>query len=690
MNEHLAVRTFRARMKVCAGTVAVLGAVAWPGEADGRVAADGIALTDPALKAGAVGAPDVASATQALSPIEAAILAAANRSLDGSGNNIAHPSWGQVGTSYTRVGRATYGDGKNTLLAGPNPRYTSNRVFNDTGQNLFSERNVSQWGWTWGQFMDHTFGLAAGGTEAAAIPFQANPLESFTNDLGSISFTRDAATAGTGTSTSNPRQHTNTLSSYIDAFNVYGGTTARLEWLRQGPVDGDMSNNGAKLRLDGNDYLPRAKLLGNAAAAPAMATDGQLMSHPDDRVVAGDVRANENMALTDLHTLFAREHNRIVEALKGSGLGAEGKFQLARRIVGAEEQYITYNEFLPAMGVALPAYTGYKPTVDATLSTEFATVGYRAHSQIHGEFEIEAEAADYTAAKLKKLRKMSVEVLPGEEADELEFVVPLNVAFFNPDLVELIGAGPILKGLNGEPQYKNDEQIDNALRSVLFAMPSGTGPPDPECFENPAKPGCFHGVTDLGAIDIQRGRDHGVPLYNDMRAAYGLPRKTSFTQITGESTDAFPTNDPLITAPAIDDPNIMDFLRLFGPAGENVPVGSEAGAVRGVRRSTLAARLKAVYGTVDKVEAFVGAYSEPHVAGSEMGELNNAMWRKQFAALRDGDRFFYANDPVLTNPAVNAIQASLGITHKRTLAQLIALDTDVPAAELPLNVFFAP
>jgi Animal haem peroxidase len=356
-----------------------------------------------------------------------------------------------------------------------------------------------------------------GGTEAAAIPFLANPLESFTSDLGAISFTRDAATPGTGTSMPNPRQHTNTLSSYIVAFNVYGGTQARLEWLRQGPVDGDMPNNGAKLRMDANDFLPRAKVLGNAAAAPAMATDGQLMSHPDDRAVAGDVRANENMALTSLHTLFAREHNRIVEALKGSGLGAEGKFQLARRIVGAEEQYVTYNEFLPAMGVPLPAYAGYKPTVDATLSTEFATVGYRAHSQIHGEFEIGAEAPDYTAAKLKKLRKLGVEVLPGEEADELEFVVPLNVAFFNPDLVELIGAGPILKGLNGEPQYKNDEQIDNALRSVLLAMPSGPGTPDPECFENPAKPGCFHGVTDLGAIDIQRGRDHGVPLYNDLR-----------------------------------------------------------------------------------------------------------------------------------------------------------------------------
>ena len=96
-------------------------------------------------------------------------------------------------------------------------------------------------------------------------------------------------------------------------------------------------------------------------------------------MVAGDVRANENIALTATHTLFAREHNRIVSLLPTS-LSQEDKFQIARRIVIAEQQYITYNEFLPAMGVTLPAYPGYKPSVNAALSNEFATVGYRAHS----------------------------------------------------------------------------------------------------------------------------------------------------------------------------------------------------------------------------------------------------------------------------------------------------------------------
>jgi hypothetical protein len=628
---------------------------------------------------GARGRLAVAVAVAAFAAAIAAAPAAADtvlgfeaRSLDGGGNNKNNPTWGQVGTNYLRVGPANYADGKSAQVGGPPPRYTSNRVFNDTDQDLFSERNVSQFGWTWGQFMDHVFGLAQSGTESSNIPFDANdPLENFRNDFGVIPFTRDAAAPGTGTT--NPRQAVNTVSSYIDGFNVYGGTTSRLEWLREGPVDGNINNNGARLLLP-NNYLPRATARGNASTAPTMAVDGQLTGHPQDRVIAGDVRANENMALTDMHTLFAREHNRIVNALP-AGVPTSQKFQIARRVVGAEEQFITYNEFLPAMGVNLPPYRGYNPNVNAQLSTEFATIGYRAHSQIHGDFDITTNSSRYSQATLDRLRQMGVQVT--EDGSTVEIEVPLVVAFFNPDLVELIGAGPILKALSQEPQYKNDEQIANELRSLLFQVP-GPGTDPGACFEDPTTPGCFQGVVDLGAIDVQRGRDHGVPTYNQLRQAYGLAPKTSFTAITGENTDALPAGT------TINDPSILDFTALFDRNGNSVPVGGD-GAVRGVRRSTLAARLKAIYGNVNNVEAFVGAYSEPHVAGSEMGELNRAIWTKQFANLRDGDRFFYLNDPALPT-----IRGSFGIDYRKTLAQVIAANTDIPQSELPANVFFAP
>src|SRR6185369_2742328 len=156
---------------------------------------------------------------------------------------------------------------------------------------------------------------------------------------------------------------------------------------------------------------PTRAARGNPTGAPAMDSDGRLLSHPNDGVVAGDARANENIALTATHTLFAREHNRIVSLLPAS-LSDEDKFQIARRVVIAEEQYITYHEWLPAMGVALPKYTGYNANVNATLSNEFATVGYRAHTQIHGDgLEIDNQPASrYSAADIASLEAQGLDV----------------------------------------------------------------------------------------------------------------------------------------------------------------------------------------------------------------------------------------------------------------------------------------
>ncbi|GAB3825824.1 hypothetical protein GCM10027610_006310 [Dactylosporangium cerinum] len=591
-------------------------------------------------------------------------------SLDGSRNNLARPTQGQVGTAYSRVAAARYADGRSQPVAGPNSRQVSNRVFNDTHQNLFSEHRVTQWGWTWGQFLDHTFGLAAGGTETANIAFNAaDPLETFSNTLGVIPFTRDVAAAGTGVT--NPRQQVNTVSSYIDAWAVYGGTQQRLEWMRDGPYDNSMANNAATLMLPGG-YLPRRTARGNPAAAPAMNVDGQLAGNPANAAVAGDVRANENLALTATHTLFAREHNRIAAMLPGS-LSAEDRFQIARRVVIAEQQYITYSEFLPAMGVNLPRYTGYNPNVNTALSNEFAVVGYRAHSQIHGEFTAETQAARYTAAQLNAFRAQGLEV----EVDgaDITIGIPLNVAFFNPDLLPAIGLGPFLTSL-AESQYNNDEMIDNQLRSVLFQVPVAG---NPSCLDGPTLPACFTGVVDLGAIDIERGRDHGMPSYNQLRQAYGLPARTSFTAITGETTDTFPASS------GGDNPNSLEFLRTADIDGTATVVGEADGSTSGVRRSTTAARLRAVYGNVGNVDAFTGMVAERHVPGSEFGELQRAIWTRQFLALRDGDRFFYGNDMGLTS-----IAAQYGIDFHTTLAQVIARNTDTPAAAINPNVFLVP
>jgi hypothetical protein len=606
------------------------------------------------------------------------------QSLDGRNNNRRNPAWGTAGSNYARVAPANYADGLSEPPGGPSTRYVSNRIFNDTGRNVFSERQLSQWTFVWGQFIDHTIGLRDDAGEPQNLPFDAgDPLESFTNTLGHIPFSRSAAAPGTGVTS--PREQVNTLSSYIDAEAVYGTTEERLEWLREGPVDGDLSNNGAKLLLDEDGLLPRSDSRGDAATAPAMARDGRLMGDRAAARVAGDQRANENIALTATHTVFAREHNRIVDELPPS-LSEEQKFEIARRVVIAEQQYITYREFLPALGVHLPRYRGYQRRVDASLGNEFATVGYRAHSLIHGDVELTGSADRYTAEQLAAITAAGIEVEPSEDGSEVHFTIPLNIAYFNPDLVGEMQLGPLLHGVGVETQYNNDEMIDNQLRSVMFQIPSQA---NPACLDGEELPQCFEGVIDLGALDIERGRDHGMPTYNDLREAYGLEPLESFTEITGEDTDQFPS-DPLLTPGVeIDDPDSITFMTVTDATGLTEPADLEdrvgGAAVDVTKRTPLAARLRAIYGSVDDVDAFTGMVAEEHVEGSDMGELQLAMWTQQFQALRDGDRFFYGNDPGLRR-----IRQLYGIDFRVGLGDVIARNTDVPRDAMARNVFLVP
>jgi hypothetical protein len=497
--------------------------------------------------------------------------------------------------------------------------------------------------------------------ESAPIPFdQSDPFERFTDDLGEIAFSRTPAAPGTGDSS--PRQQINTISSYIDGSQVYGATQSRLDWLT--------ASNGYDLLLPKN-YLPKVTARGNADAAPPMDLMGRLAGDPDDAVVAGDVRANENMALTAIQTLFAREHNRIADSLPSSFPSAL-RFQIARRVVGAEIQWITYTQFLPTLGVKLDNYNGYDPSVDAAVTNEFATVGFRAHSMVHGEFEPTVAAGTYSDAQLAAFERAGI-TIEHEDDGSVTLVIPLDIAFGNPDLIQQIGLGPALESL-GEREYRNDEQIDDSLRSVLFEIPK-PGATDPTaCGEPVVNPNCFSDVSDLGADDIQRGRDHGMPSYNDLRTAYGLAPAKKFADITGEDTQSLPPHMKC------SDPGILKFTNLADENGNPVPVGDPDNATVGIRASTLAARLKCLYGSTKSLDAFVGMVSERHVPGTEFGALQLAIWKSQFTALRDGDRFFYANDP-----ALNLIAQRLKIDFRHSLGELVALNTEETVPDNPFK-----
>jgi hypothetical protein len=160
--------------------------------------------------------------------------------------------------------------------------------------------------------------------------------------------------------------------------------------------------------------------------------------------------------------------------------------------VGAEIQFVTFTEFLPALGVAFDPYQGYDPAVDAGVSNEFATVGYRGHRMVHGQFDVRFRPGTFTAAQLEAFRAQGIGMR--KEDGQTSLQISLTVAFGNPDLLSEVGLGRVLWSLGQERQYRNDEQIDKALRSVLFQVPSfpSSGMADPSaCGQPVVQPDCL-------------------------------------------------------------------------------------------------------------------------------------------------------------------------------------------------------
>jgi peroxidase len=428
---------------------------------------------------------------------------------------VANPTWGTVNTDLLRVSPAAYADGISSpsLPNDPSARTISNIVNNQADPNNPSQdantvdgNNLSDFGYVWGQFIDHDMSLTPT-TSGESFPISV----ASGDPIGTQPFTRSSFDPTTGTSTSNPRQQTNVDTSFLDLSQVYGSSTTVADALR--------THSGGQLKTSSGDLLP----LNNTSfftvdqlTALNMANDSQ--AAPSSSLAAtGDVRGNENVELTALQTLFVRNHNRLAAELQQEhpDWTDEQLYQEARKLNIAQEQMITYNEYLPDLlgPTALSAYTGYKAKVDPAIATEFSTVAFRfGHSLLSDNIErANNNGLDITDVS----------------ADGAS--IPLAQDFFDPNLLNTTGAvdpltghtasdiGAVLKGDADGVANAMDTQVISAVRNLLF----GNG---------------AQGGQDLIARDIQRARDDGIGTYNQVRVAYGLAPVTSFAQITSNVT----------------------------------------------------------------------------------------------------------------------------------------------------------
>lgn len=497
------------------------------------------------------------------------------RSIDGSGNNVTNANYGTPGTQLIRLAAPAYDDHISTPRGGygtsslPNPRTISNKVAAQRSpEDRPNTTNTTNMVFQWGQFLDHDIDLTEGKEEDFSITV---PPDDDNFPQGSIiRFSRSIFDPETGTTT--PRQQINEITAWIDASNVYGSDESLASSLREFKC--------GRLKTSKNFNL--------------------LPSDADGNFIAGDIRSREQTGLVAMHTLFMREHNRLANLMckkykKDPSWDDEKIYQEARKYVGAEMQKITYNEFLPVLlgSDGLPPYSGYKSTVDPSIANEFSTGAFRfGHSMVPEQMW---------------LLKSNGKSIPYGN-------LPLADAFFKPNEFlypnTLKGIESVIRGLVKQPHMGVDNMIVDAVRNFLFGAPGAGG-------------------FDLASLNIQRGRDHGLPGYNAVRTALGLTEKT------------------------------------FSEVSSNPDVNS---------------KLESVYSSPNAIDLWVGGLGEDPINGGLVGETFHAIIRDQFIRLRDGDRFWYENPGVFANEQLNELKNT-------SLADIITRNTKIKAKEMGDSAF---
>ncbi|KAE9418760.1 hypothetical protein Angca_003374 [Angiostrongylus cantonensis] len=557
------------------------------------------------------------------------------RSYDGQCNNFEHPMWGVSQMPLLRLLPPIYENGFSTpvgwehgrLYYGypkPNPREVSRLLVRT--KSITPHSYLSAMVMQWGQFVDHDLthtatalsrqsyasGAICNKTCANVDPCFNIPLPPNDPKLHTgihtkypcIEFERSGAVCGSGETSLifqrvTYRDQMNIITSYLDGSAVYGSTEVQALELR------DLFGDHGQMRFDivsmnQKPYLPFEK------DSDMDCRRNFSQENPIRCFLAGDLRANEQLGLTAMHTIFLREHNRIAAHLLEMNVNWDGEtiFQEARKIVGAIIQHITYSEWLPTVlgkigyNEMIGDYGGYDPHTNPSISNAFATAAFRfGHTLINP-----------TLFRLDNDFRM---LKDGH--------IPLHEAFFAPErLLSEGGIDPLIRGLFASSLKlpKPDQLLNMELTEKLFHR--------------------FHEVAlDLAVMNIQRGRDHGLPGYTEYRWFCNLSVPATWDDLATDIPDA-----------------------------------------------TVRSKLKGLYGDPRNIDLWVGGIVEQRLPDALMGPTFACIIGDQFRRLRDGDRFWYENEGVFTKLQLQQIK-------KVSLARLFCDNGDNIDRVQP-NVFFYP
>nr|AAA16245.1 peroxidase-like protein [Euprymna scolopes] len=433
------------------------------------------------------------------------------RTADGSCNNLVLPYLGRSSTPFERYLPAVYEDGLDLpratgVLGGalPGARLISTN-FHGFSTPADRDDQLTHLTTLFGVFLNHDLQIypsmpTSGGdleesidccnsdNTAVCYPIDIPVNDTYFGVYGRtcMEFVRSLAspalTCGLG-----PREQLNTATGYIDASQVYGSDIDRQLLLR--------AMEGGLMRTTPTDDLD---LMPQDNSTFCRAAEGNLC------FIGGDGRVNVQPMMMSLHHLFVREHNRLANIISSANPDwtDEVIFQETRKLVIAEMQHVTYNEYLPKI---------VGPTMMETYSLNTLTQGYSMYlANINPSIRNGFASAGiiYSHSGLRSL------ITIGDSQNTLSSL------FYNSDVFYSGTDAPTLvfQGLTTDMAQGIDRLMTEELTNKLVETAPGNG-------------------WDLAAIKLQAGRDIGLPTYNAWAQWCGLDVATNFTTLADHSED---------------------------------------------------------------------------------------------------------------------------------------------------------
>ncbi|CAK1579399.1 unnamed protein product [Parnassius mnemosyne] len=516
------------------------------------------------------------------------------RTFDGSCNNPVRSSWGQALTGFKRLLHPRYADGieEPRRAVNPKPLPSARLVSIKLAGNIDKpdDRKTIALA-VWSQFVHHDlvhipirktihtnqlirccdesgYDLTPRYIHPSCMPISVPNDDPFLKDkrVTCMEYTRSITTYRSDC-TFGAAEQMNQATHFLDGSLIYGTNSRDAAALRE--------KTGGLLKasyIDNEEYMP-------LSASPLEKC--LVESNSDACFNAGDVRSNMHPWLTGLHSLWLREHNRVARALSALNpdWNSDRVYHEARKIVVAELQHITFKQWLPALtGKAFNELydgydTAYNSDIDPTVTNAFATAVFHFVNSILDQ-DIELVDEDNNVSSLERLKHN----------------------YFKPEIVTKKGGlEKLLRGMVSQKSQDLDLNYDDDLRQHWL------------------------GGLDVLAVDIQRGRDHGLPGYVQYRGLCGLSPATTFQQLT----DVIPQ--------------------------ETVD------------------KLSTLYDHINDVDLVVGMMAERPLPGSLLGPTATCLLKEQLWRTRSGDRYFYTH----TDEAGGFSKRQLAELRRASLARLL-------------------